>query len=287
MFINSLKPARFLSQMALATVVVGLLAVGSPSLASHQVPGKTAALQQTATDIPDTLIKHVGFGPTGEWVILYGLNGYSSAGLADPVTTKLSAINDATEEIQWISFGSDGAWLISSATSFYYDKLPADLNAEIDRLIKAGNGNDIKYVAFAPNNGWVVIWGTNGFTTSANFNQSAVDEITKLNSDGKVIKQLTFDSNGQWVIVYGNNGLIWSDKVDPALITLLKKINDSGDAIRQVSFSPDDGTSGIGWVVLYGQDKTVGDHLPKAFIDAGVKIDPKLVPQPDGSNSNS
>ena len=229
----------------------------------------------------------MGFGPKGEWVVLNGLNGYASGGLADPVVAKLAAINDAKEEIQWLTFGPDGAWLISSAKSFYYDKLPTDLTTEIDRLIKAGNGNDIKYVAFAPNGGWVVIWGSNGFTTSANFNQTAVDQITKLNGDGKVIKQLTFDSNGEWVILYGNNGVIWSDKIDPALIAQLKKINDAGDAIRQVSFTPDDGTSGIGWIALYGVDKTVGDHLPKTFVDALVKIDPKLQPQADGTNSNS
>lgn len=242
-------------------VIIALIGAVNPSLAA---PSQT----------PDNLIKTVGFGPKGEWLVLYGLNGYASMGLADTVLTNLGKINDAKEEIQWIAFGPDGAWLLSSANSFFYDKLPTELNTELDRLIKAGSGSAIKFVAFAPNGGWVVIWGTNGYTAN-NLPKSAVDAIDKLNADGKEIKQLTFDSTGAWVIVYGTNGLIWSDGAAQGLIDQLKKLNDANETIRQVAFSPDDG-SGIGWIVLYGKDQVVGKNLPKTFADKMKELEPTL-----------
>ena len=174
-----------------------------------------------------------------------------------------------------MAFGPDGAWLISSAKTFYFDKLPTGLNTEMDRLIKAGKGTDIKYVAFAPDGGWILIWGSNGYTASG-LPKSAIAEIRKLNDDSKEIKQLTFDSNGEWVIVYGENGLVWSDDADQGLIDQLKKLNDAGETIRQVAFSPDDGSSGIGWIVLYGKSDVVGKNLPKTFADKMRELDPTL-----------
>ncbi len=97
-----------------------------------------------------------------------------------------------------------------------------------------------------------------------------------MNADTKVIKQLTFDSNGEWVIVYGTNGLIWSDKIDQGLIDQLTKLNDAKEDIREVTLTPDDGTSGIGWIVLYGKDRMVGKNLPKTFVDKMKEIDPTV-----------
>jgi len=263
---------RFM-KFALAAVALALMITGTSFSAA--TPAAARSLNAFQTPIPDTFIKHVSFGPKGEWVVFNGHNGYSTSGLSDAVLTKLSALNDAGEEIQWISFGPDGAWLISSAKSFYFDKLPADLQTEIDRLIKAGAGNEIKYVTFAPGGGWIVLWGTNGYTVS-NIATSAIDEIKKLNADAKEIKQLTFDSNGEWIIVYCTNGLVWSTKLSDKLVAQLNKLNTAGEDIRQVSFTPDDGTSGIGWFILYGKDAYIFSNLPKEFGLALKKIDPTV-----------
>jgi len=272
-------------KIVLAVVVLALGVVGNLSFAVQAAPAPSKIIH-AQTSIPDNLIKRVGFGPNGEWLILYGTNGYSSDGLAAPVLTNLAKINDANEEIQWMAFGPAGAYLLSSAKSFYSDKLPTDMDAEINRLIAAGNGNDIKFAAFAPTpgtgsatsdptaSGWVIIWGKNGYT-EVGLPKSATDEIDKLNTDNKEIKQLTFDSNGEWLIVYGDNGLIWSTGVVQPLVDQLKKLNDAGEVIRQVEFAPDTG-AGIGWVVLYGTDKVVGQNLPSGFVDEMKKLDPTL-----------
>ncbi len=157
-----------ITKLALVAVLFALVTVGNlnPLLAAQHKTSRSGNIvyfQQAS----DKIVKHTAFGPKGEWLILYGLNGYASNGLADAVLTKLSAVNDAKEEIQWMSFGPDGAWLISTEKSFYFDSLPDEMKTEIDRLIAAGNGSDIKYVAFSPDGGWVIIWGSNGYTAKA------------------------------------------------------------------------------------------------------------------------
>ncbi len=261
-------------KFALAAVALALMVTTASFSAAMPVSARTVSALQTPA-VSETAVKQVAFGLNGEWAVLYGLNGYSTSGLADPVLKKLGELNEAGEEIQWMSFGPDGAWLISSAKSFYFDKLPKELQDEIDRLIKAGAGNEIKYVSFAPKGGWVVVWGTNGYTVNG-VPQTAIDEIKKLNADAKEIKQLTFDSNGEWVIVYGKNGLVWSAGISEKLIAQLKKLNEAGEDIRQVSLTPDDGTSGIGYFILYGKDAFVFSNLPKTFGTELKKIDPSV-----------
>lgn len=236
-----------------ASTAAGLSAL-CPSVARPGYPGNyRAGLPSSAGDAISELydsregLKYAAFTAHGDWVLLWGRNGWRSHGAPDSLNAKLHELNDAGYEIQKVVFSHDGGWLVLYETlpgiaSWSSRGMSSALTDALHRL--DGLGSTIKHVAFTRDGGWVILYGFNGFV-SQGIPESARDKLRALRGEQSPLKHIAFTSDGGWVILWGRNGNSRSGCPQGAA-NKLSEFNNAYYDVHSIQFAPDDG-----YLILY------------------------------------
>jgi len=150
-------------------------------------------------------INTIAFAPNGGWVILDGVNGYSTSNNFPPdALSKLTTLNKQGATINTIAFTPNGEWVIVYNGYEYYNSstFPPDALSKLATINQ--QKLPINSIAFAPNGGWVIIYnkGKNTYY-STNIPQTLQDEITNLSKQGTFsLINVAFTSNDGFVVLY-------------------------------------------------------------------------------------
>lgn len=228
------------------------------------------------------LIKQVIFTTDESWLVLYGANGYSSEGMPTELTDVLDELNQDKKEIHFVSFTSDGGWVVVSgklggvANGFNSKGLP---DAALDKLNSLNdNGFEFRDIAFSPDNEWVILYGANRYAASKKLDSDLTDKLDELIKATRSLKQVTFTSEGKWVVLYNENRYA-TNGIGKSITDELKKVNSQNFRLTRLAFAmpvasggssatPEATAVGDAWVILYGANGVIySDGIPSTMLD--------------------
>lgn len=130
---------------------------GSPGVPDDAFQKLKAVQQGNQGDL-----KCVAFTPQGDWVFLFGGDGFYTSNLDLPACKKLKELQGQGHDFKCVAFAPGGGWTVlwDQNGNWTEGRIPDDAFKKIVEVAK--NGSTLRSVAFGPNGSWVVLFDQSG-----------------------------------------------------------------------------------------------------------------------------
>jgi CubicO group peptidase (beta-lactamase class C family) len=108
-------------------------------------------------------LKCFAFSPDGEWIFLFGGNGYYTSNVNLPVCKKIDEVQkDPNCDIKCVAFSPNGSWTIlwNQTGSWTNGNVPDAAFKKISNVVD--HGGTLRSVAYGPNGAWVLLYDKTG-----------------------------------------------------------------------------------------------------------------------------
>jgi hypothetical protein len=224
----------------------------SPAAPSRAFRYAAHGVSSTLTRRLDTLqaageaVHHVALGGQGEWIALYGRNGYWQYDVPARLVAALDSLRAEDAEFHGVLLASSSDYLVwYDKNGFRYRSRGGEMAPDLpDTLARyAAAGRPVKTVALSPG-GFVLLWDYNGYVCRGADNQ-LLERLRRLNREEVEFHHVAVDRRGNWLLLFGDNHFSWSN-IDRSLLDTLQNLTARGARLRQVAINePEE------WVVLY------------------------------------
>lgn len=180
-------------------------------------------------------IKCIAFTPEGDWVILFGTNGFHSNNLKLPVCLKLKEIQPKVANFKCIAFTPAGGWVVlwDVNGSWTEGNVPEGAFNKLQETVK--QKGELRSIAFGPEGSWVILVGKDGLWHSGLPKELAEvleDAIQKQN----LIRCVAF-SGSDWICLADNGW--WTSNPELPSAKLIAKNVKQGHPLKWISIKPD------------------------------------------------
>jgi CubicO group peptidase (beta-lactamase class C family) len=181
----------------------------------------------------------------GGWIVLCDDNTYSSAGLPEELSRKLTELTAQSASLKSVSFCpvSDGWVVLYNKNGHASSGIP---KAAVDTLNDlAAHDTEIKSIVFTPwrnSDGWIIFHGKNGHVEE-NFPPSFVEKVDTLAGEGADLYSPCVIITGSLALLHDKNGY-WCEETESA--ATLRKLRSAGAKLRCMAF-----TNWNGWVIVH------------------------------------
>jgi len=202
---------------------------GSPG-----VPAEAFDLLKTAQQAPNAVLKCFAFTPGGDWVFLFGGNGYYSSNVNLPACRKLTELQRQNAEFNCVAFAPTGGWTLfwGQNGSWTEGHVPADAFKAIAQVGTAGG--KLRSIAYGPHGAWVLMFDKTGL-----YFGGVPDDLAKVLGDavkhGLSVKCVDFYGN-DWICLT-NNGW-WTSNNNLAACQLIAKNIQQGYKPKWIALKP-------------------------------------------------
>src|SRR5207245_2625573 len=107
-------------------------------------------------------LKCVAFTPAGDWVFLFGGDGYYSSNVNLPACKKLTELQGHNADFKCVAFSPAGGWTIfwSQNGSWTEGSVPDEA---FKKIVEVGKrGGELRTIAYGPNGAWVLTFDKSG-----------------------------------------------------------------------------------------------------------------------------
>ncbi len=180
-------------------------------------------------------IKCLAFTPDGDWVILFGTNGFYSNNLKLPVCQKLKELQSKTQNFKSVAFNPTGGWVIlwDVNGSWTEGAIPDSAFNRMQELAK--QGSELRSITFGPNGCWIILCDKAG----AFYENIPTDLVKVVNNaiEKQIAVRCVAFSGTDWICLLDNG---WStSNPDLPSTTMLTKNFKPGSAPRWIAIKPE------------------------------------------------
>jgi CubicO group peptidase (beta-lactamase class C family) len=130
---------------------------GSPGVPDDAVQNLKAVQQGNQDEL-----KCIAFTPQGDWVFLFGGNGFYTSNVNLPACRKLRELQRQGRELKCVAFAPAGGWTVLWDQNGNWTEGAIPDGAFQKIVDVTTNGGTLRSVAFGPNGSWVVLFDQTG-----------------------------------------------------------------------------------------------------------------------------
>lgn len=182
-------------------------------------------------------IRSAYIGADPGYMIIFGTNGWRSAGMPPGLLQKLQETHDQynSMSINDVSVSPDGGWAFLFGDNGYSSNGVPTGFLDIAKKLNGQHAN-IARAKLGEKGGWAVVYDAYGYSVDSG-PPGLVNKLKELNGQHESIKDVAVTGNGGWVVVFSGNGYSY-DNIPRNMAAALGDMNSRKVEIESLAIGP-------------------------------------------------